>query len=1025
MEMPLYVKQQERNTNNNTTTNTMVNATAVGTAGKVVHSNSKQHQQKQSLQHQHHHYHHQQQQHRCRAAHVKQAFKHEPSYPFLLSPPSRYCENIFRRLMSLCFILLVVLVRNSACNFINQVAVHIEGGVQNADRVAKEHGFKNLGQIGSLTDKYLFEHSGIAKRSLSPSHTHLQKLSKDQNVIWFEQQIAKRRTKRDFAVEKVNDPFFPKQWYFHGGGHGGYDMNVMPAWQMGYTGKGIVISILDDGIEKDHPDLKKNYDPRASYDVNGKDPDPTPRYDATDENRHGTRCAGEVAAEAGNNICGIGVAYNARIGGVRMLDGFVTDAVEAASLNLNPQYIDIYSASWGPDDNGEVVDGPGPLTREAFASGIQKGRGGLGSIFVWASGNGGSYYDSCNCDGYTNSIYTLSISSTSKNGVKPWYLEECASTVASTYSSGSFNEPQIVTIDLRKKCTSTHTGTSASAPIAAGIVALALEANKNLTWRDIQYITILTARPEPMTDGQWTRNALGRNVSLRYGYGLMDAVAMVNYAKLWVKLPEKHICEVVSKEFRVPLINSVVRKSYLKVDGCQGTTNGVQYLEHVQAQISLTYSRRGDLKIMLTSPNGTRSVLLPPRPNDLVATTFDNWPFLTVHFWGEYAIGEWLLEIEDVSNHHSSSGTLTDWKLILHGTQENPVKHRMKSGFGNSITDSNDLEVFTTKSEDQIDKGSNLSTNQSPDSLCHKDCIDGCHGETAFDCKACKYFKLLSNGKCVSSCPKGFYGNPETQLCHHCIDQCQLCTGPLVTNCKSCEDGFYMDKANQKCSPCKKPCDTCQHNASNCTSCSKDYRLSGNTCVQTSVCAASEYRVDGECFPCFRMCASCYGPGEKQCLTCSSNFILTKGSCFPTPCSMGFYQDINGTSNSPICKRCHESCLTCRGSSSLDCNLCRSSYIKFKNECKLSTASIFCKTAECLQQHQNEAKTHTNFTFLLVFFSIILLMIFISFMILYFSLSHHKFCWANRYEKVGDQSSNKLVLSGDSGDEDEEKIEIK
>lgn len=52
-------------------------------------------------------------------------------------------------------------------------------------------------------------------------------------------------------------------------------------------------------------------------------------------------------------------------------------------------------------------------------------------------------------------------------------------------------------------------------------------------------------------------------------------------------------------------------------------------------------------------------------------------------------------------------------------------------------------------------------------------------------------------------------------------------------------------------------------------------------------------------------------------------------------------------------------------------------------------------------------------------------MIFISFMILYFSLSHHKFCWANRYEKVGDQSSNKLVLSGDSGDEDEEKIEIK
>ncbi|KAI8789590.1 furin [Biomphalaria glabrata] len=56
-------------------------------------------------------------------------------------------------------------------------------------------------------------------------------------------------------------------------------------------------------------------DPNASYDVNGHDPDPQPRYDYSNENRHGTRCAGEVAAHADNNVCGLGVAYNARIGG--------------------------------------------------------------------------------------------------------------------------------------------------------------------------------------------------------------------------------------------------------------------------------------------------------------------------------------------------------------------------------------------------------------------------------------------------------------------------------------------------------------------------------------------------------------------------------------------------------------------------------------------------------------------------------------------------------------------------------------
>lgn len=73
-----------------------------------------------------------------------------------------------------------------------------------------------------------------------------------------------------------------------------------------------------------------------------------------------------------------------------------------------------------------------------------QGRQGLGSIFVWASGNGGREGDHCSCDGYTNSIYTISVSSATENGYKPWYLEECASTLAATYSSGAFYERKIV-----------------------------------------------------------------------------------------------------------------------------------------------------------------------------------------------------------------------------------------------------------------------------------------------------------------------------------------------------------------------------------------------------------------------------------------------------------------------------------------------------------------------------------------------------------------------------------------------------
>ena len=80
----------------------------------------------------------------------------------------------------------------------------------------------------------------------------------------------------------------------------------------------------------------------------------------------GTRCAGEVAATANNSNCAVGIAYKSGIGGVRMLDGDVTDAVEARSLGLNAQHIHIYSASWGPDDDGKTVDGPGRLATRAF-----------------------------------------------------------------------------------------------------------------------------------------------------------------------------------------------------------------------------------------------------------------------------------------------------------------------------------------------------------------------------------------------------------------------------------------------------------------------------------------------------------------------------------------------------------------------------------------------------------------------------------------------------------------------------------
>uniref|UniRef100_A0A8C5I6J5 Furin-1-like n=1 Tax=Gouania willdenowi TaxID=441366 RepID=A0A8C5I6J5_GOUWI len=647
--------------------------------------------------------------------------------------------------------------------YTNTWAVHIPGGREQADQIAAKHGFINYGHV--FGDYYHFRHRTVVKRSLSDQRgTHV-RLLRDPKVTWAEQQLVKKRKKRDVYTEPI-DPKFKDQWYLYNSNH--RDLNAKAAWQLGYTGKGVVVSILDDGIEKNHPDLSENYDPDASYDVNDGDPDPQPRYTQLNDNRHGTRCAGEVAAVANNQYCGVGVAYNAKIGGVRMLDGEVTDMVEAQSLSLNPQHIDVYSASWGPEDDGKTVDGPAKLAKEAFLRGVIEGRGGLGSIFVWASGNGGREKDSCNCDGYTNSIYTLSISSSTQNGNVPWYSEACSSTLATTYSSGNINEKQIVTTDLKSKCTDSHTGTSASAPLAAGIIALALEANTNLTWRDMQHLVVQTSRPAHLLTNDWRTNGVGRKVSHSYGYGLLDASAIVTLAKTWTSVGPQRKC-VISMLSESKNIGSrlSINKS---VDACLGSDSHVTSLEHVQARLTLSYNRRGNLAIHLVSPAGTRSTLLHPRPHDFSSEGFNDWAFMTTHSWDEKPSGEWTLEIENVAG-ASDYGTLTQFTLVLYGTSSVLSDSSSKSQTGNGCKTV---------------------------SLCVSECNAG-------------YY--LYHEICVTECPPGFtvgsqplnytVGNfispASVPACLPCSPPCLTCSSLSPQSCLSCPPHSSLDFVSGTC----------------------------------------------------------------------------------------------------------------------------------------------------------------------------------------------------------------------------------
>lgn len=181
-------------------------------------------------------------------------------------------------------------------------------------------------------------------------------------------------------------------------------------------------------------------------------------------------------------------------------------------------------------------------------------------------------------------------------------MEECSSTLATTYSSGTpGHDKSVATVDMDgllrpdRICTVEHTGTSASAPLAAGIAALALEANPNLTWRDMQYLVVLSSRSDPLErEGGWILNGVKRKVSHKFGYGLMDAGGMVDLAEKWGTVPAQHICKSREINEDRPIEGSVgyTLQVHMDVNGCSGTVNEVRFLEHVQCKVRFLISHK-------------------------------------------------------------------------------------------------------------------------------------------------------------------------------------------------------------------------------------------------------------------------------------------------------------------------------------------------------------------------------------------------------------------------------------------------
>lgn len=468
------------------------------------------------------------------------------------------------------------------------------------------------------------------------------------------------------------------QWHLRNTGENGalpdIDINAETAWDVA-TGTGITIGIVDDGIEIAHPDLAANYDAANSHNWNdGVATDPNPTSDA---DTHGTPVAGIAAAAWNNNEGGSGTAPTARLAGLRLIAGAFDDADIAEALSYQPDNIHVYNNSWNLGDGTTALQRPGAAVTTAIQNGVATGRGGRGSIYVWAAGNSAEISDNVNYDGIANMAETIAVGSVTDLANRPPYSEPGAPLVVCAPSDGGILG--ITTTNFQgfppaegepfpfDPYTYTYGGTSASVPMVSGVVALMLQRNATLGWRDVQEILIRSATKVNPTDSDWVTNSAGISFNHSFGAGMVNAAQAVTMAQAWTNLGTR----TNITQMQIPVID---------VPDGDGNSCLLQFdmsaspnlrIEHVELVTTVIHSRRSDLEIVLVSPSGTQSILAQTHSGS-AEQSISNWPFRTVRCWGEGSQGLWVLRVTDKreGNPAGYPGILNSARLRIFGVED-------------------------------------------------------------------------------------------------------------------------------------------------------------------------------------------------------------------------------------------------------------------------------------------------------------------------------------------------------------------
>ncbi len=313
------------------------------------------------------------------------------------------------------------------------------------------------------------------------------------------------------------------------------------------------------------------------------------------------------------------------------------------------------------------------------ASGVRSTYSTAGSA-IWTSAPGGEFGHNQALDpGFIAPVYSPAMVTTDQSGCSKGFANRITNNFSTFDNGGAPNG----------SCNYTNTmnGTSSATPVTVGVIALMLEANPALTWRDVKHILASTARqidaaraavqillPNPtpnspyIAEPAWTTNAAGHKFHNWYGFGMVDAGAAVNMAKTYaVNLgtfsDATFIASAAALGLAIPDNSATGVSATLSVN-----VPAVQFVEAVQIRVNITHPFSGDLGIELTSPQGTRSVLKTIRDGFFDSPDLADMVLLSNAFYGENPTGSWTLKVVDGNTHVApNTGTLNNWAIRVYG----------------------------------------------------------------------------------------------------------------------------------------------------------------------------------------------------------------------------------------------------------------------------------------------------------------------------------------------------------------------